>query len=102
MATIVGIVGVALQFKFNIRSNQPNDTTLSLCKPWINFNSHLKQLYISNKTECFSYKGGYGILERTCIETFKTRAVLDYTYTDKHLWVISNIMLLKTLIPLKN
>ena len=26
------------------------------------FNSHLKQLYISNKTEHFSYKDGYGTL----------------------------------------
>ena len=26
------------------------------------FNSHLKQLYISNKIEHFSYKDGYGVL----------------------------------------
>ena len=32
------------------------------------FYSHLKQLYIGNKTECFSYKGGCGIYGCTHIE----------------------------------
>ena len=38
------------------RTNQP-DNKLVLCKLWIHFNRCLKQLYIRNKTECFSRKG---------------------------------------------
>ena len=41
--------------------NQSNKSKLALCKPWIHFYSHLKQLYISNKTESFSSKGRCGI-----------------------------------------
>ena len=39
------------------------------------FNNHLKQLYISNKTERFGYKYGYGM---TLTKMFKRRAGLDY------------------------
>ena len=49
-----------------------------LYKASIHCNSHLKQLYLSNKTECFSYKGGCGVRERMRIEAFKRRAVLGY------------------------
>ena len=34
------------------------------------FNSQIKPLYVSNKTECFSYRGGCGVM---CIEAFKRR-----------------------------
>ena len=33
-------------------------------------------MYLSNKMECFSYKGGCGVCERICIEAFKRRAGL--------------------------
>ena len=39
------------------------------------FNSYLKQLYISNKTERFSYKSGCSV---TRIEAFRRRADLGY------------------------
>ena len=64
----------------------------------IPFNIHLKQLYISNKMERFSYKGA--------------------TYVGVHIWghlkdklpwaidkwirIISNIMLIKTVTPLRH
>ena len=38
------------------RINQPDKTNLVLYKPLIKLYGHLKQLYISNKTEHFSYK----------------------------------------------
>ena len=34
------------------------------------FNTHLTQLYISNKMECFNYKGESGIRGRTHIKAF--------------------------------
>ena len=49
--------------------------------------------------EHFSYKGGCGVCERTHIETFKRRAGLSI---DKWLWVISNEMLFKTVMLLRN
>ena len=42
---------------------------------FFHFNSYLKQLYISNKIECFSNKNGCGV---THIEVFKRRASLGY------------------------
>ena len=41
--------------------NQPTKNKLGLYRPFFHFNSHLKLLYVSNKTECFSYKGESGI-----------------------------------------
>ena len=38
--------------------NQPRKTKLVLNKLLIHFNSYLKQMYINNKTEWFSYKVG--------------------------------------------
>ena len=49
-----------------------------LYKALIHCNIHLKQLYLSNKTEHFSYKGGYGVREHMHIEVFKRRAGLGY------------------------
>ena len=60
---------------------------------------HLKQLYISNKMEQFSYRGGCGICGFTCIEAFKRRVAWAI---DKWFWVIGNIMLFQTVIPLRN
>ena len=58
--------------------NQPNKSKLALYKPLLRLYSHLKQLYISNKTKCFSYKGGCGMCGCTHIEAFKRRAGLGY------------------------
>ena len=51
--------------------NQPNKRKLALYNLSILFNSSLKQLYISSETECFSYKGRYGM---THTKAFKRRA----------------------------
>ena len=60
MAAVVGIVsghGVCIHTR---HGNQPNKNKLALYKPLLHCNSRLKQLYLSNKTERFSYKGGCG------------------------------------------
>ena len=54
---------------------QPNKSKLALYTIHYFTLSHLIQLYISNKTECFSYKGGYGVMH---IEAFKRRAGSGY------------------------
>ena len=76
MAAVVGIISRrGLKIEVHHR-NQPNKSKLVLYKPLLHFYSHLKQLYMSNKTECFSYKGGYGVHGCVCIEAFKRRANL--------------------------
>ena len=60
------------------RGNQSNKSKPALYKPLYHCNSSLKGLYFSNKTECFSYKGGCGICECTHIEALKRRAGLGY------------------------
>ena len=47
----------------------------------------------------FSYKGGYDVRGRTPIEVIKRKAGLGYRSMAQ---VISNIMLFKTVIPLRN
>ena len=70
MSALVGIISrCGLRIEVCHR-NQPNKSRLA-----VPFSlSYLKQLYISNKLECFSYKSGYGL---TCIEAFK-RVRLGY------------------------
>ena len=58
----------------------PNKSKLALFKPLLHIYSHLKQLYISNKMERFSYKGGCGIHDRLVLLCLKE--VLDLA-TDK-------------------
>ena len=54
---------------------------------------------MNNKTEHFRYKGRYGMHGHTHIEVIKE----ELTWTiDKQLQIISNIMLFKTVIPLRN
>ena len=78
MAAIDGIVSRrGLRNKAHHR-NQPNKSKLALYKPLLHFYSHLKQLYINNRTEHFSYKGGYGVQGHTYIEGIKRRADLGY------------------------
>ena len=55
MAAVVGIIsgrGVSI--------HKCHGSKLALYKLLICCNSLLNQLYLSNKTECFSYKGGCG------------------------------------------
>ena len=76
MAAIVGIVsrcGLRIEAR---RRNQPNKSKLVLYKPLLHLYSHLKQLYLSNKTKRFSYKGGCDVLRHMRIEAFKRRAGL--------------------------
>ena len=57
-------------FRIELRhSNQPNK--LSLCSCYFHFNILFKQLHISYKTDCFSYKGGCAMHGYTCIGVFK-------------------------------
>ena len=76
MAAVVSIVSSCGLIIEACCRNQPTKSKLVLCKPWIHFNSHLKQLYISNKMKHFSCKGGCGIFGCTCIEMFKRRTAL--------------------------
>ena len=78
MATIVDIVS-RRDLIIEVRHrNQPNKSKLALYKPLLHFYSHLKQLYISNKTEHFSYKDGYGVHGSTCSEAINRRTGLGY------------------------
>ena len=87
MAGIVGIVSRhGLRIEMHCRS-QPNKSYF------------YSQLYISNKMERLSYKGVCGVCGSTHIEAFKEEVAWA---TDKRLRVISNIMLFKTVIPLRN
>ena len=64
MAAIVDIVsryGLRIEAR---RRNQTNKSKQALYKPLLRLYSHLKQPYISNKTERFSYKGGHGVRGR--------------------------------------
>ena len=72
MAATVGIIS---RYGLGIEAHcgdQPNSCFIS-CS--FLFNSYLKQLYISNKTEHFSNKSGCGVM---CTEAFKRRAGLGY------------------------
>ena len=79
--------------------NQANKSKLALHKPLLCLYSHLKHPYISNRTKRFSYKGGHGMRGRKRIEAFKRKAAWA---TYKRLRVISDIMLFKTVLPLRN
>ena len=101
MVAIVGIVnrrGLRIEAH---RRNLPNKSKLALYKPLLCFYSHLKQPYISNKTKCFSYKGGCGVRGRTVHVSRCLKEELAWA-TYKRFQVISNIMLFKTVIPLRN
>ena len=78
MAAIVGIVSRRGLRIGALHRNQANKSKLVLYKPLLHLHSHLKQQYISNRTKCFSYKGGRGMCGRTHIEAFKRRAGLAY------------------------
>ena len=76
---MVAIVDIVSRHGLLIKAchrNQPNkgNYKLELYKLLLHCNIYLKQLYISNKMECFSYKGGCGICGCICIKTFKSTA----------------------------
>ena len=76
--------------------NQRNKSKLALYKSLIHFYSHLKQLYMSNKTEYLSYRGGCGMRGHN----------VSRQLTEELAWATDNqcqvIMLFKTVIPLRN
>ena len=81
VATLVSIVN-RLSLGIDKRcGSQPDKSKLALYKVLIHCKSYLKQLYLSGKAERFSYKGGCGICEHTCIEVFNRRAGLGYRLT---------------------
>ena len=74
----VAVVGMVSRCGLSIdvcHKNQPNKHKLALYKPSFHFNSSLKWLYISSKTDCFSYKGWCGMMS---IKVFKGRANFGY------------------------
>ena len=99
MAAIVGIVsrrGLRIEARHR---NQANKSKLALYKPLLCLYSHLKQPYISNRTKRLSYKGGRGMLDVHVSRHLKEELAWA---TYKQLRVISNIMLFKTVIPIRN
>ena len=98
MASIVGIVSRHGLRNEAHRRNQPSKSKLVLYRPLLHFHSHVKQLYMSNKTKCFSYKSGHGMRGHTHMEMFKEELAWA---KDTWLRVISS-MLFKTVIPLRD
>ena len=78
---IAAVIDIVTRYGLSIYAchrHQSHKIKLVLYKPSIHFNSRLKQLYISNKMERFSYKGGCGVCGHTHIKVFKRRAGLGY------------------------
>ena len=78
IAAVINIVTRCGLSIYACHRHQSHKSKLVLYKPSINFNSRLKQLYISNKMEHFSCKGGCGVCGHTHIKVFKRRAGLGY------------------------
>ena len=73
------LIGMALALVRVVETNliRVSQHCISHC---FHFDSHLRQLYTSNKTDCFCNKGGFGVCGRhTHIKVFKRIAGLDYT-----------------------
>ena len=70
MTTVVSIVNGRGFGIDTCHGNQPDNTKLALYKALIYSNSHQKQLYLSNKTQHFSYEGGCNVQECTHIKMF--------------------------------
>ena len=70
-----------------------------LYKSLILCNRRLKQMYLSNETVRFSYKGGCGVRAQYVSRRLKEKLAWA---TDKRLQVINNIILFKTVISLRN
>ena len=76
MASMIGIIG-RHGLRIEAYVIETNLLTVSFCcvSCSFHFNSYLKQLYISDKTEHLSYKSGCGV---TCIEVFERSTSLGY------------------------
>ena len=81
MAAIVDVVSRCGLVIEACHRKQSNNSKRTLYKPLLHFYNHLKQLYISNKTWHFSYKGGCDLHGCACIQMFKTIVGLSYRYT---------------------
>ena len=77
---------MALELNCVVETNLRNKNKIALYKLLLHLYSHLKQLYISNKTERLSYKGGRGVHVSR-----RLKEELDCA-TDKRLWIISNYL----------
>ena len=93
---LLSLVGMVLELKHVVETNLIR-VTYHCISCYFHFNIPFKQLYTSYKTECFNYKGGYGVHGLMHIEAFKEELAW---VIDKRLQVISNKMLFKTVIPL--
>ena len=99
MAAIVGIVssrGLRIEVRHR---NQPNKSKLMLYKPLLRLYSHLKQRTYVTRQNASVIKVGV-----VCISVHVLRCLKEELAwaTYKRLRVISNIMLFKTVIPLRN
>ena len=92
MAAVVGIVrGCGLSIHMPLAKKRG----LLLYKPLLHCNSHLKQLYLSNKTQRFSYKGiPVGMVDVDVRISSHLKEELVWA-ADKRLRVISARMLFK-------
>ena len=61
LAALISIVSKCSLRTEVCHKNQPYNTKLVLYTLILSLYNHFKQLYISNKTEHFSYKGGFGM-----------------------------------------
>ena len=75
MATVVYIVGRRGRSIDACRGNLRNERNLALYMPSIQFNNSITWLYISSKTEHFSYIAGCGVAH---IKAFKIRTSFGY------------------------
>ena len=79
MAAVVGIVGRHGHSINEHHRYKPNNSKLVMYKPLLLLYWSFKQLYISNKMECSSYKDRCGMHGRhTHIKAFKRKAGLAY------------------------
>ena len=98
MAAIVGITS-RRGLRIETHRNQPNKSKLALYKPLLHFYSYLKQPYVSNKMERSVTKVGVASMGLHVLKCLKEGLAWA---TDKQPQIISNIMLFKTVIPLRN
>ena len=78
MAAIVGIISRhGLRIELVVETNLVRVSYYCISHSF-HFDSHLEQLYISNKMEEFNNKGECGICGYTCIKAFKNKVGLHY------------------------
>ena len=85
VAAVVGIISRCGLSIDEHHENHLNKYKLALYKPSIHFNSSLKWLYISSKTEYFNYRGGCNVI---CIEAFKKELVWLHISVRRYIGII--------------